>query len=219
MLTRLTRKTRAEKSPRPRTPESTPQQRVLIVGLRNPGEQYTGSRHNIGGEVIGVLAERVGASLKRAPKSIRAQIAEVRLAEQPVVLAVPTLFMNESGQAVAPLAKYFGVDGEHLLIVHDDIDLPFAKLRAQFGRGPGGNNGVTSVIGSLGSQDFWRLKCGVGRPPGRQDPADFVLRRFTTKERPEADLMVQYAADVAETFVAEGGDAASQRAGDLGAAE
>lgn len=133
------------------------------------------------------------------------------------MLAVPRTFMNESGQAVAPLVRYFKTPPDQLLVIHDDIDLPFAKLRVQQGRSAGGNNGVRSIIGSLRTQDFWRLKCGVGRPPGRQDPADFVLRPFAAQERPEVDLMVQLAADVVEIFVTAGGDAARQRAGELNA--
>jgi len=123
--------------------------------------------------------------------------------------------MNESGRAVAPLLRYFRASPENILVVHDDIDLPFAKLRLQFGRGSGGNNGARSIIGSLRTREFWRLKCGVGRPPGRMDPADFVLRRFTGREQPEADLMVQLAADVVERFIAEGGEAAQQLTGNV----
>jgi len=122
--------------------------------------------------------------------------------------------MNESGLAVAPLAKYYKVDLDRLLIVHDDIDLPFTKLRLQIGRGSGGNNGAKSVIGSLRTADFWRLRIGVGRPPGRQDPADFVLKRFSTKERPEIDVSIQLAADVVVSFVARGGEIARQKAGE-----
>ena len=124
--------------------------------------------------------------------------------------------MNHAGQAVAPLARYYRTDGDRLLVIHDDIDLPFAKLRVQASGGAGGHNGVRSVASSLGSPDFWRLKVGVGRPPGRQEPADYVLRRFASKERPEVDLLVQYAADVAELFVSDGGPAARQRAGEVG---
>lgn len=132
-----------------------------------------------------------------------------------VVLAVPRTFMNESGHAVAPLVRYYATSPDRLLVVHDDIDLPFAKMRVQSDRSSGGNNGVASIIGSLGTQEFWRLKCGVGRPPGRQDPADFVLRPFAKGEREEIDVLVQLAADVVDTFVSEGGDAARQRAGEL----
>lgn len=159
------------------------------------------------------LAVRHGATFKKAPR-IRAEIAELNLSGARAVLARPNVFMNESGQAVAPLLNYFGMELDRLLIVHDDIDLPFGKLRLQEGRGSGGNNGAQSVIKSLGSSDFWRLKVGVGRPPGRQDPADYVLQRFPTKDRIEIDVSVQIAADIVELFVAEGGETARQRAGE-----
>ena len=190
---------------------------MLVVGLRNPGSRYEGTRHNVGAEVIGVLVERTGATLKRARRFIRAEVAEERLGDASAMFALPRTFMNSAGEVVAPLARYYGVDPERLLIVHDDIDLPFGKLRTQSGRGPGGHNGIASVIRSMGTREFWRVKIGVGRPPGRQDPADYVLKRFAKKERPEMDLVVQYAADVVEVFVAEGGEAARRRAGEMGA--
>lgn len=128
-------------------------------------------------------------------------------------MALPTTFMNESGQAVAPLLRYFDADPADLLVIHDDIDLPFTRMRLQFDRGSGGNNGARSVIRSLGTQGFWRLKCGVGRPPGRMDPADYVLRRFAAKEQPEIDLMIELAADVVEKFITDGGPEAQQLTG------
>mgnify|MGYP001824881704 FL=1 len=185
------------------------------MGLRNPGVKYEGSRHNVGAEIVALAGERWGGTIKRAPRTIRADIAEFRIDGVPAVLALPRTFMNESGQAVAPLVRYFGAEPDDLLVIHDDIDLPFGKLRVQFGRGPGGNNGVSSIIRSLRSQDLWRLKCGVGRPPGRMDPADFVLRSFSRTERDEMDLVVQFGADLVETFVRSGGDEARQRAGEL----
>jgi PTH1 family peptidyl-tRNA hydrolase len=163
--------------------------------------------------VVSLLADRHDATFKRAKRTIRAEISEVRIGDVRTVLAMPTTFMNESGQAVAPLLRYFRAEPANVLVIHDDIDLPFAKLRLQFDRGSGGNNGARSIISSLRTREFWRLKCGVGRPPGRMDPADFVLRRFIAKEQPEADLMIQLAADVAERFVAEGGEAAQQFTG------
>ncbi len=166
--------------------------------------------------MIDLLAERFSASFKRARRTIRAEISEARFGLDRVVLAKPTTFMNESGQAVAPLLRYFDAEPSDLLVIHDDIDLPFAKMRLQFDRGSGGNNGAKSIIGSLGTRAFWRLKCGVGRPPGRMDPAAFVLRRFTAKEQPEIDLMVQLAADVVEAFISEGGPAAQQLTGTAG---
>lgn len=163
-----------------------------------------------------MLAGRSRATLKKAKRFIRAEVAEVRLGSASVVLALPRTFMNTVGQAVAPLARYYHVDPDRILVIHDDIDLPFGRLRAQVGRGPGGHNGVASIVRSLGTRDFWRLKIGVGRPPGQQDPADYVLKRFTKKERPEVDLIVQYCADIAEVFAGEGGDAAIQQAGEMG---
>lgn len=122
--------------------------------------------------------------------------------------------MNESGGPVRKLAKYFKVEADDLLVVHDDIDLPFGKLRVQSSRGAGGHNGVASVARAMGTQAFWRLKFGVGRPPGRMNPADFVLRKFAKTERSDVELMVVAAAEVLETFAEAGGEAASQHAGD-----
>jgi PTH1 family peptidyl-tRNA hydrolase len=127
--------------------------------------------------------------------------------------------MNESGRAVAPLVRYHHVDLNDLVIVHDDIDLPFARLRFQHDRGSGGNNGARSVIGALGTSAFWRLKCGVGRPPGSMDPAVFVLKRFTAAERPEIEFTIAGGADVIERFVVGGGEAARQAAGEVGPIE
>lgn len=154
------------------------------------------------------------APFKRAPQRIRAEVASVDLAGRRTVLVLPVTFMNESGSAVAPLARYYKVPTEGIVLVHDDIDLPFGKLRFHHGRGTGGHNGVASVVRSLGSPALWRLKVGVGRPPGRMDPADFVLRRFYDRERPDVDLLVAEAADVLRTFGSAGGDAARQRAGE-----
>lgn len=130
------------------------------------------------------------------------------------VVALPTTFMNESGQSVAPLVRYYGVDLDRVLIVHDDIDVPFAKLKVQWARGHGGNNGVRSTIGSLGTNEFWRLKIGVGRPPGRMNPADFVLKRFASSEREEIHGSVYRASDVIGRFITGGGEDARQFAGE-----
>ena len=163
--------------------------------------------------MVAAVASRHRATFKQGKRTFRAEVAELQIAGVRTVLALPTTFMNESGQAVAPLLRYFRAEPSDVLVVHDDIDLPFVKMRLQYDRGSGGNNGARSVIRALGSQEFWRLKCGVGRPPGRIDPADFVLRRFTKKEQPEVDLMVQWAADVVEAFIVDGGDAAQQLTG------
>ncbi|MEE8489138.1 MAG: aminoacyl-tRNA hydrolase, partial [Acidimicrobiia bacterium] len=133
--------------------------RSLIVGLANPGSRYDGTRHNVGAEVVVAVAP--GQRFKRARLGIRANVAEVQMGEAKVVLAVPRTFMNDSGDAVEPLARYFGADGDHLLIIHDDIDLPFSKLRIQQAGGDAGHNGVRSIVRSLSTDGFWRLKVGV----------------------------------------------------------
>jgi len=172
-----------------------------------------GTRHNVGGDVVVAAVDRMGASLKRAPRCIRAEIAESTLGDDRAVLALPFTFMNESGGPVKSLAKYFKAG--RLLVVHDDIDLPFGKLRLHHGRGTGGHNGVASLVRSLGDTGFWRLKVGVGRPPGRMDPADYVLRRFTKKEQPDIDLLVVEGADVVRSFGEDGEEKARQMAGEV----
>jgi PTH1 family peptidyl-tRNA hydrolase len=194
---------------RRRNPGDSP---VLIVGLRNPGINYEGTRHNVGGEVVETLAR--SETFKRAPRRILAEVATMDVAGRSAVLAMPITFMNESGGPVSGLVKYYKTAPDDLVLVHDDIDLPFGKLRFQGGRGSGGHNGVSSVMRSLGSREVWRLKVGVGRPPGRMDPADFVLRAFTKAERPDMDLVVPAAAGVLRTFLTVGADAARQEAGE-----
>ena len=160
-------------------------------------------------------AADVSASMKRAPQGIRCEISEVNVDGQRAVLAMPTTFMNESGQAVKPLVRYYGVELSEMLVVHDDIDVRFGKLKVQWSRGHGGNNGIRSVSGSLDTQDYWRLKIGIGRPPGRMDPADFVLAKFSRSERPDVDVSVYRGAEVIGRFITAGGDEARQLAGEL----
>lgn len=157
----------------------------------------------------------VSATLKRAPKRIRGEIAEVNVEGHRAVAGLPTTFMNESGHAVQPLVSYYDIELQDLLVVHDDIDVPFGKLKVQWARGHGGHNGVRSVAGSLKSPDFWRLKIGVGRPPDRVDPADFVLSRFNKAEQSDVDASVYRAAEVIERFIVEGGEESRQFAGSL----
>jgi PTH1 family peptidyl-tRNA hydrolase len=141
-------------------------------------------------------------------------LAAVEIGATSVVLALPVAFMNECGGPVGSVARYYRVPAEAIVLVHDDIDLPFGKLRFQFGRGTGGHNGVASVMRALGTGDVWRLKFGVGRPPGRMDPAEYVLRRFTSAERADTDFLVAEAAEVLRAFAVEGGEAARRRAGE-----
>lgn len=185
----------------------------LIVGLRNPGSRYDGTRHNVGAEVVEAVSPDV--RFKRARLGIRADVASLRIGDTRTVLALPRTFMNECGQSVAPLVRYEHIDGERLLVVHDDIDLPFAKLKVQFGGGAGGHNGIRSIVTSLGTNEFWRLKMGVGRPPDRVDPADYVLDRFAKVERASVDDAVIRSLRVVEVFAADGGEAARQAAGGL----
>ena len=185
----------------------------LVVGLQNPGSRYAGTRHNVGGAVVESAAS--GSSFKKARLGIRADVTDVRIGDTRLVLALPRTFMNECGQSVAPLVRYERVDPDRLLIVHDDIDLPFGKIRVQFGGGAGGHNGIRSIVGSLGTKDFWRLKIGVGRPPGRVDPADYVLGRFAKVELTGVTDAVIKGTQVIETFASDGGEAARQKAGEL----
>jgi len=185
----------------------------LIVGLRNPGSRYDGTRHNVGAEVVEAVSPEL--RFKRARLGIRADVASLRIGETRTVLALPRTFMNECGQSIAPLVRYEHVDGDRLLVVHDDIDLPFAKLKVQFGGGAGGHNGIRSIVNSLGTNEFWRLKIGVGRPPDRIDPADYVLNRFAKVERASVDDAVIRSLRVVEVFAIDGGDAARQAAGEL----
>ena len=154
-------------------------------------------------------------TLKRARQQIAADVAEVNVEGERAVCAIPRTFMNESGQAVAPLVRYYGIDLNRLLVVHDDIDVPFGKIKVQHGGGHGGNNGVRSVISSIGAPEFWRLKIGVGRPPSRMEPADFVLGRFKKAEADDIDVAVYRGADVISRFITSGGEDARQFAGEL----
>jgi peptidyl-tRNA hydrolase, PTH1 family len=173
----------------------------VIVGLRNPERRYDGTRHNIGAEVVEAVAKRHGWSFRRGPRRVAASIAHGTIDDVEVLLALPRVSMNVSGPAVAAVLRYYHVDPAHLLVIHDDIDLPFGRLRLHAGRGTGGHNGVRSIVATIGSRDFSRLKAGVGRPPGRMDPAAFVLQRFDGDERPEVNLLVADAVDVVEQYL------------------
>jgi PTH1 family peptidyl-tRNA hydrolase len=171
-----------------------------VVGLRNPGPDYEGTRHNSGYEVVARVVGLAGEKLGRAPSRVRAQVAQVGVGDDRVLYAVPLTYMNDSGRAVRSVLDYFGVSPVALLVVHDDIDLPFGRLKIQVGGGSGGNNGVRSIETALGTSEFSRLKLGVGRPPGSMDPADYVLRPFSKVERDQVDLMIEDAADIVEQW-------------------
>ena len=182
----------------------------LVVGLGNPGPEYAATRHNIGYLVLDELAARARgkfASHKRA----RAHVAEERLQGHRAVLARPTTYMNESGGPVKGLLDFYKVPFEHLVVVHDELDLPFGALRLKLGGGDNGHNGLRSIRRSTGTGDFYRVRVGIGRPPGRLDPADFVLKPWSPVERNELELLVSDAADAVELLVAEGLERAQNR--------
>jgi PTH1 family peptidyl-tRNA hydrolase len=181
----------------------------LVVGLGNPGPSYAGNRHNVGAMVLDELAARAGIRLSPGKgKRARTLIGEGRLAGRRVVLARPTSYMNESGGPVRGLLDYHSIAVTDLVVVHDELDIPFSAVRLKRGGGEGGHNGVRSVSRSTGTRDFLRVRVGIGRPPGRQDPADFVLRDFSATERKELDLLVAEAADATEELLARGLEAA-----------
>jgi PTH1 family peptidyl-tRNA hydrolase len=183
---------------------------ALVVGLGNPGPEYAETRHNVGFRVVELLAARAGGGRFSRHKST-ADVLEGRLAGRRVVLAKPRTYMNVSGGPVAGLAKYFSVPAEDLVVVHDDLDLGFGVVRLKRGGGEGGHNGLRSISSSLGTKDYLRVRFGIGRPPGRQDPADFVLKRFSAVEKKELDLAVDLAADATEALLELGLEPAQNR--------
>jgi PTH1 family peptidyl-tRNA hydrolase len=183
--------------------------RYLVLGLGNPGREYAGTRHNAGFLVVSLLAERVGGRFKTFKGAGgRAEVLEGRLAGHPVVLARPQSYMNDSGGPAASIARFYKVPVEQVAVVHDDLDLPFGSLRLKCGGGDGGHNGLRSITSSLGSREYLRVRVGIGRPPGRQDAADYVLRPFTAAERRELDYHLDRAADAVEAVLRDGLEAA-----------
>jgi peptidyl-tRNA hydrolase, PTH1 family len=177
----------------------------LVVGLGNPGREYTGNRHNAGFMVADLLAGRIGARFGRHKRSV-AEVAEGRLAPggPRVVLAKPLTYMNLSGGPVAALSQFYKIPVGNIIAIHDELDLGYGTVRAKVGGGEGGHNGLRSMSKSLGGKDYVRVRFGIGRPPGRQDPADFVLSDFNAAERKELEFLVDRAADVVETVVTRG---------------
>jgi peptidyl-tRNA hydrolase, PTH1 family len=174
-------------------------ERWLIAGLGNPGPEHAGNRHNAGFMVADVLAGRIGARFKRDRS--RAVVAAGRLASRPVTLAKPQTFMNLSGGPVAALRSFYKIPAERIVVIHDDLDLPFETIRLKLGGGDGGHNGLRSVTAALGTPDYLRTRVGIGRPPGRMDPADFVLRDFSAAERKHLPLVLERAADAVEALL------------------
>jgi PTH1 family peptidyl-tRNA hydrolase len=177
-------------------------ERWLIAGLGNPGPEYAGNRHNAGFMVADLLAERIGARFKRDRS--RAAVATGRLAGVPVTLAKPLSFMNLSGQPVAALRTFYKIPPERIVVIHDELDLPFGTLRLKLGGGDNGHNGLRSLTAALGTRDYFRVRVGIGRPPGRMDPADYVLHDFSSPERKLVPEVLERAADATEALLAHG---------------
>jgi PTH1 family peptidyl-tRNA hydrolase len=183
----------------------------LIVGLGNPGVQYQGNRHNVGQMVLDELAGRMGSGFKT--HKARAQVVEGRLGigGPRVVLAKPMSYMNVSGGPVSALANFYGVAPGQVVAVHDEIDIPFNTVKLKLGGGEGGHNGLRDISKALGTKDYLRVRVGVGRPPGRMDTADYVLRDFGTAELKELPFLLDDAADAVELLLRDGLTAAQQK--------
>ncbi len=173
---------------------------LLVVGLGNPGPQYAKTRHNVGFMVADVLAARIGVPFKVHKKS-GTEVATGRLGGRSVVLAKPRCYMNESGRQIGPLAKFYSIAPGEVIVIHDELDIDFGKVRLKMGGGEGGHNGLRSVANALGSKDFQRVRIGIGRPPGRKDPAAFVLEPFSSTERTEVPTLCELAADATELLL------------------
>ena len=179
----------------------------LVVGLGNPGPQYEKTRHNVGFMVADLLAGRLGGTFKLHKRS-GAEIVTGRLGNRPVVVAKPRTYMNESGRHIGPLAKFYSVSPADVIVIHDELDIDFGRIRLKLGGGEGGHNGLRSVVNALGTKDFHRVRIGIGRPPGRKDPAAFVLENFTAAERAEVPAICEQAADATELLIESGLDSA-----------
>jgi peptidyl-tRNA hydrolase, PTH1 family len=176
---------------------------LLVVGLGNPGPNYAHTRHNLGFMVADLLAGRIGSAFKVHKKS-GAEIVTGRLAGRSVVVAKPRTYMNESGRHIGPLAKFYSVAPADVVVIHDELDIDFGRIRLKFGGGVAGHNGLKSVAAALGTNDFHRVRVGIGRPPGRKSTVTYVLENFTATERPEVPTICEQAADATELLIAQG---------------
>jgi peptidyl-tRNA hydrolase, PTH1 family len=183
---------------------------LLVVGLGNPGVKYVGTRHNVGADVVHMLAERHGGRLRLGKE--HAMVDEVRIGEHRVALAFPQTFMNESGRAVGALVRRFGItDLANVVVVHDELDLPVGRMKVKFGGGLAGHNGLKSIRDHVHSVDFVRIRIGVGKPPSSREGADHVLRKAGKAEQAEIDITLEEAADAVESLLANGLEATMNR--------
>jgi PTH1 family peptidyl-tRNA hydrolase len=192
-----------------RSPRTGASADLLVVGLGNPGEEYDKTRHNVGAEVVELLARRHGGKLRKQKE--RSLTDEVNVAGKRMALAIPLTYMNLSGEAVAPLVRRYGVEPGQLVVVHDEMDFELGRLQVKNGGGLAGHNGLKSIVAHLHTQDFVRIRIGIGKPPGSRQGADHVLRRFSKAERKEVDVTLEEAADAVELILAEGVDVAMNR--------
>lgn len=182
---------------------------LLVVGLGNPGEEYEHTRHNVGADVVRLLARRHGARLRRY--RYQAVTGEGRVDGHRLALAIPLTYVNDSGAAVAPLVRRYGVGPERIVVVHDELDLPVAALRVKVGGGLAGHRGLRSIERALGTSGFLRVRIGIEKPPSRDRGADHVLDRFGKRERQEIDVALERAADAVEMILTDGVQAAMTR--------
>ncbi len=182
---------------------------LLVVGLGNPGDEYRRTKHNVGAEVVELLAERHGARLRKTKE--RALVDEVKLGDRRIALAVPLTYMNDSGDAVRRLAHRHGVTAEQVVVVHDELDLAVAELRVKSGGGLAGHNGLRSIKSHLHSDAFQRVRIGVGKPTSKEHGADHVLSKFSKRDREAVDVTIELAADAVELIATEDIDAAMNR--------
>ena len=192
-----------------RSPRTGASADLLVVGLGNPGEEYAKTRHNVGAEVVEILARRHGGKLRKQKE--RSFSDEVNVGGKRMALAIPLTYMNLSGEAVAPLVRRYGVEPGQLVVVQDEMDFELGRLQVKNGGGLAGHNGLKSIVAHLHTQDFIRVRIGIGKPPGQRQGADHVLRRFSKAERKEIDVTLEEAADAVELILAEGVEPAMNR--------
>lgn len=191
---------------------------LLVIGLGNPGAEYQGTRHNIGAAAVELLVARHHGSLS-AEKGLHARAGRIRVGDHPVLCAVPLVYMNDSGRAVAPLVRRAGIDQpsdgtaatSRLVIVHDELDLPSGRVKVKVGGGTAGNNGLKSIHAHLHTGDYLRVRIGIGKPPGRQPGADYVLKRPGKEERELLAVAAEVAADAVELIATQGPEVAMNR--------
>lgn len=175
----------------------------LVAGLGNPGDRYTRTRHNVGRLVAEDLAHEAGERFRKA-RFLPVEVAEIRVGDERVLLARSTRFMNESGSSYASLAKKHGIEPSRLIAVHDELDIPAGTIRVKLGGGNSGHNGLRSLDQALRSPEYLRVRVGIGRPPGRQDPADFVLQPIGKREEADLAILGSHAADAVRALIADG---------------